>query len=63
VCLIKIEDQKCSEQDRNHWSRTSPAIGQKFMDDILHLFKAYKVVEVQLHLLLTLALDEDMMSA
>jgi aspartate carbamoyltransferase regulatory subunit len=33
VCLVKIEDQKCSEEDRNHLSLTSPVIGQRFMDD------------------------------
>jgi hypothetical protein len=57
--LIKIEDEKYSEQGMNHWSQSSPMVRQRFMDDILHLMKAYNVVEVQFHLLLTLALDGD----
>jgi hypothetical protein len=58
VFLIKTEDQKCSEQGMNHWSQTT-GVRQKFMDDISLLIKAYNVVKVQLHLLLSLALDGD----
>jgi len=58
VLLIKIENQKYSEQSMNHWGQTSPVERQRFMDDILQLIKAYNVMEVQLNLLLTLALGE-----
>jgi hypothetical protein len=59
VLSIKIEDQKCSEQSMNHWSQTSPVVRQMFMDDILHLIEAYNVVEIQFHILMTLALEGD----
>jgi len=58
VLLIKTENQKYSEQGMNHWGQTSPVVRQRFMDDILHLIKAYNVMEVQLHLLLSLALGD-----
>jgi len=43
----------------NHWSQTSPVVRQMFMDDILHLIEAYNVVEIQFHILMTLALEGD----